>query len=302
MKDKQEVKAQEQKSKKSPLRLIFWLLLISIVLITAKLVFDEVKFGKDKDFFADEQFDNIDSEIYDMSVQDAHSPETPDIRQSTTLKPKRNPRFGDQIPPYNPQHLAEIKELQENYQLLKEELNKIKNQDKLSKIIISFVELRRLVLSGQNYSNQLQELELLSRTDSNLAIKVKKLAITLKNKPKTEEQIKKEFEALVPKIIAKKYDLNSDNSLFSKVKNNISKLVLVRRIDGVVKNDDDNIDSIIAKSEGFMKQSEYQEVLDEISLLPEDYQPLLVRMIVDLKTVIELREINSDIFSYLKTL
>src|SRR5690606_11322358 len=155
------------------------------------------------------------------------------------------------------------------------ELKEIKNQDNLSKIIISFIELKNNVLVGKDYHNQLQELELLSGANSDLSVKVKRLKIILNQNPKTQAQIKAEFANLIQQIIAKKSEeKNKENKLYDKVKNNLNKLVIIRKTNGAAQKEQENIDLIVLKTEESIEESEYEKALKMLSQLPEDYQPI----------------------------
>ncbi|MDA0902156.1 MAG: hypothetical protein O3B09_01940 [Proteobacteria bacterium] len=282
------------RKKRAFFRLIFWLFLLVIIAVGAELLLNNSGLFNNDDLVTEEELmDFDDAKSGDSKIDNSK------ITDQQIITPQRNPRLKAAS---IDKHQEEIAELQLQFQNLKDDLEKIKNQDHLPKIIISFVKLRDLIKAGKDYQNQLQEFELLINADSTLANKVKKLRITLKNKPKTDQQIRDNFANLIPELIKKESDLKTEDKLLAKVKNNIAKLIVIRRVDGVVKNEDDTIDAIIVKTQNLINIGNYQAAFDSLSSLPKDYKSLTIKMIIDLKTAAELSETNREIFTYLNQL
>ncbi len=194
----------------------------------------------------------------------------------------------------------QIEELQEKFKELELKLNTIKLDDNLSKIILSFAELRALIEMEQNYEVKLQEFSTLAVKDPTLTLKAEELAKILKDKNYNVKDIADEFQNSIDKIIILKSKDNANDKFIDKIKNNLPKLVIVRRIDGKVKNADDAIDLTILQIEQYIASKSYQKALNKIETLDQKYQEELHTLISMLKNQIELEQISNTIFLYLK--
>lgn len=243
---------------------------------------------------------NVENIIYDLGKEDGNqepdSSHSHDNYSENSLSKELSKARSDL------EILSEIKELKDGYQLMQTELAQIKNQDRLPKIIIAFVELQNLIELGHNYLPQLHNLELLSIEDDNLKAKVSQLSALLDRQPKTNSQIVEEFSEVIKEVMSRKSKGSASDSLFGKVKGSLSKLIIIRKTEGTVENDDQNIDLIIANAERAISQGYYQHAWQALELLPADYKPIVAQTAFDLKEIIKLNRINNEIFVYLKLL
>lgn len=191
----------------------------------------------------------------------------------------------------------QINDLKEQNQVLKAEFTKYKSQEKLGKIIVSYVDFRQSLLSGDSYEDALKNFEMLTIFDKNLQEKSAKLRTSLKSFS-SAKKLQKDFADLIPEIIAAKNSV-ATNSFFGKIRQNISKLVVIRRIDGANPND---VDGIVAKTEKLLRDENYSEALGSLLSLDQGYHEILVNFLSELSAAAEVKKIDSEILSYLKNL
>jgi GTPase SAR1 family protein len=187
--------------------------------------------------------------------------------------------------------------LQEQILSLKTDLQKYKNQEKLGKIIFAYVDLRQKIFAGDNYADALKSCEAISIFDKNLQQLFSTLSPLLKNFS-TAEDLSKEFDDLIPELIATK-DAGIEDDIMSQIRYNISKLIVVRRVDGRNPND---VDGIIAQVEKLLRQQNYQESLDLLLTLDQLHDITLFRFLNRVRAAIVVRKLDQEILSYLKTL
>ncbi len=269
------------------LKRLFWLIICITILFIAAKIHDEYQYKKAAKLVTADQLSNIETQIYDTN-----SNVDGDISSIATNNGDVN-SIKQQL---------QIEELQKQYQILRIELDKIKNQDKLPKIIIALVELKNQLELGKNYEDNLGKLEALSAGDLVLNNKVEKLKAVLKNSPKHSEEIGKNFSNIIPQIIASKYSNPEDVGTIGKIWNNIAKLITIRRVDGIVKKPEQNVDFIIFQTEKLIVEERYEQAINLLSTLGQDYQPILVKINFDLQNAADLQKITGEILSYLKEL
>ena len=270
------------------LKRLFWLIICITILFIAAKIHDEYQYKKAAKLVTADQLSNIETQIYDTNS----NVDNGDVSSIATNNGDVN-SIKQQL---------QIEELQKQYQILRIELDKIKNQDKLPKIIIALVELKNQLELGKNYEENLGKLEALSAGDLVLNNKIEKLKAVLKNSPKHSEEIGKNFSNIIPQIIASKYSDPEYVGIIGKIWNNIAKLITIRRVDGIVKKPEQNVDFIVFQTEKLIAEEKYEQAINLLSTLGQDYQPILVKINFDLQNAADLQKITGEILSYLKEL
>lgn len=277
----QEIK--KPRIKKHYAAIIFWSVLIIFAYFSARYITYELDYKKAQKA-VNSQFTNLESKIYQTTLPD---------NTTDQAKPNSDILLKQQM---------QISELQNNYNNLRFELERLKTGDSLPKIILTFVELRDLIDTGSNYQEKLQKLEVLCGRDIALSNKIAQLKFFLQNKPKNSAQIAGEFSSLIPEIIAKKIELNNNQNWWGKTKAVIARFITVRRVDGSSQTAGQNVDSIIMQSKNLIAKKQYGATLKILNSLGSDYQPLLVKLNFDLQNADGLQQISGEIYEYLKTL
>lgn len=280
----------KQPNKNRNLFLISCLGLAIMSFVAVKYFFAEQNFSADKK----DESNKATTKIYKKSdQQDLGNISDNNLYQASTTEDKASKELYASLMKQE----LQIESLQEKYNFIKSELEKNKNQDKLSKIIISFSEVKDCISSRQNCESKLQKFELLAKYDSNLSGKIAALRAILQNNPKSSQQLKSQFNTLIPNIMVAESLIKSQN-YFDKIKYNLAKLIVIRRIDGNV--GDKNIDSVILEIQKLLDENKYAEALNILSAQNEIYKPVLSDFVADLQNVNQLNKITSEIFSYLK--
>lgn len=191
----------------------------------------------------------------------------------------------------------QIEEINEKIRQLKNDFNKYKSQEKIAKITTSYISLREKIYAGSDYSEELKNFEVSVIFDDNLKNKSDRLRKNLASFL-NDEKINENFAKIIPNLITKKYQ-NLGNNLWSKIKYNLSKIIVIRKIDN---EDASTIDGAVLKIENLLRNKKYQEALDNLLLLDQSYHEIIKDFLDLLSVSIEVRKIDQDILNYIKNL
>ncbi|MDX2083171.1 MAG: hypothetical protein SFV53_04205 [Rickettsiales bacterium] len=245
------------------------------------------------------ELDNLENEIFDLSQEYKKDKDSGNIDDFSLNEIKG--KGIEFIYRTLLKNQLQINDLKEQNQTLRDEFLKYKNQQKLAKIIFAYVELRQKIFTDEtyqeNYLDDLQNFEMLTLSDQNLQDKLSQLKPLLKNFSGAKN-LNENFTKLIPEIIVTKNN-SASVDLVSKIRRNIAKLIIIRRIDGKNPND---VDGIVARAEKFLQQENYQEAFNALLALDQNYHAILVEFLDQLNTAIEIKKIDAEILSYLKTL
>lgn len=190
-----------------------------------------------------------------------------------------------------------IEDLSAQIQELKSEIKKYKNREKIVKMVLSYVDLRDKIFTGKNFDVELKSFEALSTEDEILVTKITKLKPSLAHFP-TPKDLQQDFAKLIPEMIVNK-KLVGDESTIARIRSNILRLVVIRKID---EKDPQTIDSAIVRIEKSLKQESYQDALSAALALPQNYHEILKNFLVKLNAVLEVRQVDQEILNHLRTL
>lgn len=239
-----------------------------------------------------EKFDNVDSEIFDLSKQD----EEHDLSDLTINELKE--KGAEFIYQMLLKNQIQIEDLNTQIQVLRNEIQKNKNQEKIGKMILAYANLRDGIFAGKNFTNELKTFEVLAAGDENLQSKIAKMKLALPNFL-VRENLERKFADLIPELITNKKKESGSESVFAKIRHQISKLVVIRRVDG--KNPHDP-DGIIVQIEESLHEENYQQALNSALLLDQNYHELLAKFLDNLSASLDIQMIDQGILNYLQSL
>lgn len=242
-----------------------------------------------------EKFDNSEGVIFDLS-DEAKGDSDHDLSDLTVTELKeKGAEFVYQMLIKNQ---VQIEDLRSQIQMLKGEILKYKNQEKIGKMILNYADLRDKIFAGKNYSSEIKTFEIITAFDANLQTKIDKLKASLPNFL-TQEKLEQSFSDIIPDLITNKKEPTDSNSVIAKIRHNISRLVVIRRIDG---KDAKDVDGIIVKIENSLRDKNYQEALNAALSLDESYHDILKKFLENLNAALEVQKIDEEILNYLKSL
>jgi flagellar biosynthesis component FlhA len=245
-----------------------------------------------------EKNDNSDGDIFDLSDEYKNQHDDQNIENFPDLTANELKEKGAEfIYQMLLKNQVQINDLKEQMQALRAEFVKYKNQEKIGKMIFAYIDFRQKIFSDFVYEDSLKNFEMLSVFDQNLQAKIVKLKPLLADLSR-KKNLNKSFNELIPSLIAKK-NINPDSGFISKIRYQISKLIVIRRIDG--KNVGD-VDEIVSKTEKLLREQNYQEALNSLLRLDQSYHEILVNFLDDLSNAAEIQKIDQEILNYLKNL
>lgn len=273
-------------TEKKPFPAVLWGIIVIIMIFVALEVSSDISYQKAKKALINSGLGSVEDKIFETETSN-------DTSKSTIV--------GDSNVNLVRQKL-QIEELQKQYKDLRTDLDHLKTQDRLAKIIVTFSEITSKIDLGKNYNPDLQKLEALASSDISLTNKIEKLKNILKKEPKSAKTISLEFNKAIPEIITAKHNDAAPINFIGKIKKALSKLITIRRVDGIVGSKDQNVDYIIVTTSKLIEEEKYGEALDLLDSLGNNYQSVLVKINFDLQNADDLQKINQQIFSYLKEL
>ncbi len=240
------------------------------------------------------KYDNIESEIFDLAEEYKSGSHDNFADLPLSEIQEKGAEFIYKMLLRNQQ---QINELKQETQGLRLEFTKYKSQEKLIKTVFIYVDFRQKLFSGAAYEDSLKSFEMVTATDQNLQEKAAKMRIALKSFA-YNDKLSSDFDKLIPEIIATKSSLN-ETGLVAKIIHNISKLVVIRKIDGQNPHD---VDGIISRTEKFLAEEKYNQALETLLTLDQNYHEVLVNFLNELNSAAEVKKIDGEILSYLKNL
>lgn len=290
---------QEKKRKKSKL-LIKILLLLALIAAAffALQYFKLMAAHKAKARAAAEKFDNIDGEIFDLSEEyktGQNDDSTGDLAESPSHQ--LHEKNIDFIYQNLLKNQVQINELRNQISDLKIELNKYKAHEVVGRVTYSYIDFRQNLFAGRDTKKEFKNFETLASFDVTLQAKADKLKNLL---PDFYDQKKliQVFSGLIPEIITVKKNI-PDSGVISKVRRNISKLVVIRKISNKEGND---VDAVIRRIEDALLAENYQEALNNALLLDDTYHEVLKNFLTRLAVALEVQKTDLEILNYLKIL
>lgn len=231
------------------------------------------------------KFDNVEEKIFDLG-QD-NEIKIVDLEDLTQEKKKASNPGADRITA-----------LEKEVASLKVRVEEISHLNRKSAIILSYVRLRNKIFahfdSEDSYLEELQNFDLLSRNDPFLAKRFRILTSHLRYHP-TQESLIDEFEKLADQFSTQR-EFNSESKLLNKIKSNLSKVIVIRKID---QSDSNIIDSKIVTIMENLKNQNYIRANHMILSLDNKYRIISGPFLMKLNHMIALRRADSEIMNYL---
>ena len=243
------------------------------------------------------QFDNIESDIFDLSSDDKNHEDVhlDDSKLSNITLTELKEGGAEFIYQLLLKNQVQISDLKNDIQNLKLEFNKYKSQEKAGKIIFIYVDLRQRFYAGENFSETLKSLESLVGADKNLQTKIADLKPNLE-KFHGSKTLLKNFTTLIPDLIAAKTS-EQNNSLVKKIRHNLSKLVVIRKLDANTQ----TVDGIVCTTEQFLQNEDFAGAFNTFILLDQSYQEISPEFLEELKAAAEVQKIDQEILLYLRS-
>lgn len=294
------VKSSLKKSSKKQFVFLKVVLLITLILMSALVYVYWQDLAKRRGMarLEAEKFSNIDSDIFDLSEEfkSENYPTTGDLGELQAGEYKeKNSEFLYRLFLKNQ---MQIEELRKQNNELRNEFLKYKNRERINKISLTYALIREKLLKGQDYKNDLQNLELMTFSDEFIKAKINSLKDHLKfYLPQNE--MSKNFKLLIPEIIALKNTDIADNSFLQKLNNKIAKVIVIRR---TVLNNSGDIDDKIIAIEDALSNENYHEALTLALSFPASYHQILSNFLDNLNSAIEINKIDQEIINYLKNI
>ncbi len=245
-----------------------------------------------------QKFDNIESEIFDLSIPADDSENGSGVHDFSDMAVndlrEKGAEFVYQMLLKNQVQISVLTKKIEN---LDEEIVKYKNQQRISRMILLYIDLRNEIFSKKPFEKTIENFELVAINDGVLTNKIATLKESAK-KFSSQSELKNEFSQIIPKlIIAKKID--KEGGFWAKIKAKISQLIVIRKLNGT---NPEEIDSRIVKIEKLLTEEKYQEALTELLSFEQKYHEITSEFLDHLSAAIEIRSIDNEILNHLKSL
>jgi hypothetical protein len=258
-------------------------------------------------FYIDNKIDNLKSktttnmvedEIFDLSDEYKNNDDVTysvdDNNQELTIDELKKDK-GKLIYRILLKNQIAIKDLTQEVDDLKQNLENHKNQEQIIRIIYTYSDLRQKIFAGQNYDNELKNFELLTINNDFLKNKYISLAESLKNF-KTSKALLSDFKSLIPQIIAAQNSKPDDNFI-QKIKFNITKLIVIRRI---INPEIDDLDGNLLQIESAITNESYDDAINLVTKISNPNNKFLEKFLVNLNAASGVKQADDEILYYLK--
>lgn len=245
-----------------------------------------------------QKFDNIDGEIFDLSSEYKSNQNDDSSGDLTNMNPNElHERGVDFIYQNLLKNQVQIDDLRNQIRDLKADINKYKTREIVGRITYSYIDFRQKFFSGKDFDKEFKNFETLASFDVTLQAKADKLKNSLPEF-RDQKELQKIFKSLIPDIITIKKNI-PNSGIIAKIRYNISKLVVIRKIS--VK-DGNDVDAVIVRIEESLANENYQEALNNTLLLDQKYHELLKDFLTTLSISLEVQKTDQEILNYLKIL
>ena len=286
----------EENNKKSKKKQLLSIEILALVTLVVFGYFGYKYWQISKNKVAAEITKSDNHDIFDFATDYKNSAENYDLSDMTVNEVKeKGAEFIYQLLLKNQ---LQINDLKSEVLVLKEEFLKYKSREKIGKIIFGYIELRQDLFAGKPHEESLKNFEMLVFSNEFLQNKLAKIKPLLPNFL-TPQDLQKNFNDSIPELIADKSRNIADDNFVNKARRYLTKLIVIRRIDGKVEND---VDGIIVKIEKSLKEGNYQAALDFALTLDQKYHTSLAGFLEKLHVAIEVNKLDQDVLNHLKSL
>ncbi|MEM7617311.1 MAG: uroporphyrinogen-III synthase, partial [Pseudomonadota bacterium] len=174
-------------------------------------------------------------------------------------------------------------------------LSRISHSLHQNEMLISLVNLRETVDKNIPFSYELENCINLSDKEPMVKLLLTDLKAYSKKGIKDLDQLKNEFSAIIPQLIASNR-AEGNGSVFDELKSSFDTVVTVRKINDVEGN---SVDAIIARAELHFENNNLDNVVLEINKLNDAQLQLAATLLSDINAYIAVNNIFSNIYSYL---
>jgi hypothetical protein len=193
---------------------------------------------------------------------------------------------------------VQIEDLNNQVRTLKSDFDRLKNQEKFNKLILSYIDLREKIFNHQECQKDVESFDLLVAKDEFLEKKFSIIKENYSTMPSHEDLVKN-FNLIIKELIINE-NYSKDNADFlTKLQHNFKKIIIVRKISQPIQN---SLEYRINKIENLIDSKNYSSALTELLTLDKLYFPIIEKFLEDLGLIIEINNADQDIIRYLKNL
>jgi hypothetical protein len=193
---------------------------------------------------------------------------------------------------------VQIEDINNQLRNFKGDFIKLKNHEKINKLILNYVELREKLFNGEDCKSEIEGYDLLSVSDEFLQNKFLVIKEGYALFP-TQKKLLESFKSITNQLIINENYDEKNASLFEKLRHNFNKLVVIRKVKNL---NPDRLEGVINQIELALSQKNYQEAMNKSLSLDKAYFPIVQKFLEELSIAIEIQNADKEIIKYLKSL
>jgi hypothetical protein len=193
---------------------------------------------------------------------------------------------------------VQIEDINNQLRNFKGDFIKLKNHEKINKLILNYVELREKLFNGEDCKSEIEGYDLLSVSDEFLQNKFLTIKEGYALFP-TQKKLLESFKSITNQLIINENYDEKNASLFEKLRHNFNKLVVIRKVKNL---NPDRLEGVINQIELALSQKNYQEAMNKSLSLDKAYFPIVQKFLEELSIAIEIQNADKEIIKYLKSL
>lgn len=277
-------------------------IIVLVLILTGFVAFRYHKYKEEKNLQAQNElskFNEIESEIFDLASEENSAEgegKATDSQLSTLTMEKLKNSGAEFIYQLLLQNQLQIAVLKEDVRRLKDSVTRQNSQERIAKLIFSYVDLRRQIFEKENYDKEFESFVLLAQSHKVLVDQSKKLKENLPNF-ESAKILQQEFKSLIPSLIATK-NYEENGGFFEKIRYSLAKVIVIRKSDIYSK----SIDGTVVRVQNYLKLQDYESALIELKALDKKYEEIVKDYVIKLEATNQVYIIDNDILDYLRTM
>jgi len=238
-----------------------------------------------------EKFDNIETKIFDLSEEEDEI-EVSDLEDISDYQGEDQDNTDINI------DIDRISTLEKEVADLKLRIEQISDSGRKTALVISYVHLRQKVFSyfdnDFSYYEELKNFEILSMEDEFFKNRIGYLKSIIRRKISHESLVKR-FDDLADRFASSK-EFEEDSELLSKIKTNLLKIIVIRKVGEKNKS---TIDGKVVLINRYLKNQDYMRANRLLLSMDNRYRILAGAFLMDLNHMIALQRLDGEILNYL---
>jgi hypothetical protein len=166
-------------------------------------------------------------------------------------------------------------------------------------LIVSIVDLKRMVNDGKAFSQEIDNIEFMANGNSVILISLDKLKPYSKG-IKTEKYLQDQFSKLINEVVQESRKPADDARWIDKVTYNLTKNIIIRKVDN--SRNPSSLENVIINAESYINDGDYKDAIYELKKLNEKEREFFNQWVVDAAEYVYVNSVLDGLMNYMRDL